>query len=97
VPASVLDRPKQGFHLPLDDWLNGSLKPQLDALVNDRQRPVFDYLDPDAVKGFAQEHAARRQNRVTELSFALILDAFLEHSHRKGQGQRSERSERSAA
>ena len=79
VPDSVLDRPKQGFHLPLDDWLNGPLKPVLQDLINDRQRPVFDYLDPDVIGGFAREHAARQQNRVTELSFALILDAFLTH------------------
>ncbi len=83
VPDSVLDRPKQGFHLPLDDWLNGPLKPVLDDLINDRQRPVFDYLDPDVIGGFAREHAARQQNRVTELSFALILDVFLDGRQRE--------------
>lgn len=92
VPDSVLDRPKQGFHLPLDEWLNGPLKPALDDLIHHRQKRVFDYLDPDVIQGFAKEHVARQRNRVTELSFALILDAFLEHGHRRGEGQRPERS-----
>jgi len=86
VPDSVLDRPKQGFHLPLDDWLNGPLKPVLDELINDRQKPVFDYLDADIIAGFAREHQTRQRNRVTELSFALILDTFLD-----GQGQQDGR------
>ncbi|MGI9500831.1 MAG: asparagine synthase (glutamine-hydrolyzing) [Geminicoccaceae bacterium] len=85
VPDSVLDRQKQGFHLPLDDWLNGPLQPALQALVADRQNPVFDYLDPDTVRCFAGEHAERRRNRTTELSFTLILDAFLTHGHKRGQ------------
>lgn len=93
VPDSVLDRQKQGFHLPLDDWLNGPLKPQLAELTSDRQRPVFDYLDPDVIAGFAREHEARQQNRVTELSFALILDAFLTHGATTSQKSR----ERTAA
>lgn len=90
VPDSVLDRQKQGFHLPLDDWLNGPLQPALQALIHDRQNPVFDHLDPDMVQGFAKEHARREKNRTTELSFALILDSFLTHGHKRGQaGERA--------
>ena len=92
VPDSVLDRQKQGFHLPLDDWLNGPLKPALDALIHDRQNPTFDYLDPDVISGFAKEHLNRERNRFAELSFALILDAFLQHGHRRGRSQHAERT-----
>ena len=34
VPKKMIDRPKQGFVMPLDEWLRGPLKGLLDELVN---------------------------------------------------------------
>lgn len=80
IPDRTLDRPKQGFHLPLDAWLSGPLNLQLKAMVNDRANPVFDYLDIDVVKASMEQHSARSANRSTDLWFVLVFDAFLRHS-----------------
>jgi asparagine synthase (glutamine-hydrolysing) len=83
IPPSVLDRPKQGFHLPLARWLNSPLRPRLETLLADRQNPVFDHVLPEVVADHAREHAARARDRTTELWFVIMLDAFLQH----GSGQ----------
>jgi asparagine synthase (glutamine-hydrolysing) len=45
LPASILDRPKQGFAIPLSDWLRGPLREMVGDLLGDtrfRERGVFD-------------------------------------------------------
>jgi asparagine synthase (glutamine-hydrolysing) len=36
VPKNLLDRPKQGFAVPIERWLRDALRPQLLALMEDR-------------------------------------------------------------
>ena len=79
VPDRVLDRPKQGFHLPLDAWLTGPLQLRLRALAADQAGPVGDYVDLDLVSRAVDEHAQGSADRSTELWFVLMLDAFLKH------------------
>jgi asparagine synthase (glutamine-hydrolysing) len=86
IPDQTLDRPKQGFHLPLDAWLGGPLQVRLRALVNDRGNQLFDYVDADIVATDMEEHGARIANRSADLWFVLVLDAFLHHgpqTHRR--------------
>lgn len=48
VPREILERPKQGFGVPLSSWLRGDLKPLLDYLSHDRIRAAG-ILDPGMV------------------------------------------------
>ena len=79
VPNDVLDRPKQGFHLPVDAWLNGPLKTRIEALVHETTNPLFDLVDIDAARSGLREQVARTADRTTDLWFVLVLDAFLRH------------------
>jgi len=79
IPDHTLDRPKQGFHLPLDAWLSGPLHFKLNALINDRTNPLFDYVDIDVVATNMEEHSAQIADRSADLWFVLVLDAFLHH------------------
>ena len=79
LPDSVLDRPKQGFHLPLDAWLTGPLQLKLRDLAADRAGPIADYLDLDAVATAIDEHGQRIADRSTDLWFVIMFDAFLQH------------------
>jgi asparagine synthase (glutamine-hydrolysing) len=80
LPRSVLDRPKQGFHLPLAHWLRHELSDRLDAVLADERGPAFDMLVHHRMARLAAEHRAERADRSTELWFLLTLDAFLSGS-----------------
>ncbi|MHC5210069.1 MAG: asparagine synthase (glutamine-hydrolyzing) [Planctomycetota bacterium] len=79
LPASVLERPKQGFHLPVARWLRGDLGDRLDAILAEDRGPAFDVLVHHRMLRLASEHRAERADRSTELWFLLVLDAFLRH------------------
>ncbi len=88
IPDDVLDRPKQGFHLPLDAWLTGPLQLRLKELASDRGGPVADYVDLDLVAASIDEHAQQNADRSAELWFVVMLDAFLKHgAQTAGLGQ----------
>lgn len=81
VPRELVDRPKQGFGVPLADWLRGPLRPMLTDYLNPsrlRQQGLFapDYMTAtvDAFLGGASMHPQKIWNL---LVFQQWADAWL--------------------
>ncbi len=83
-----LDRPKQGFAMPLKHWWRGELNQMLEILVEPRtlQRG---YFNPNTVRALIHEHQSGRRDRPTDLWLLLIFELwhrnFLE-ANRAGAG-----------
>jgi asparagine synthase (glutamine-hydrolysing) len=75
LPAPILDRPKQGFAMPLGRWLRGDLGPMTAALA---AGPVGELLDPAYVADVAYEHAVGTRDRTAELHNLVFLSHWLE-------------------
>lgn len=76
IPAAVLRRRKQGFQLPVKNWLSGQLRNKLlDVLVEPRtlQRG---YFRPAAVRGMVDEHVSGRRDRSSALWQMLALELW---------------------
>jgi len=56
VPQAHLHRPKQGFSVPMADWLRGSLKPMLTDLVDSRQCRESPWINQSTVRRLVDEH-----------------------------------------
>jgi asparagine synthase (glutamine-hydrolysing) len=65
VPREVVYRPKQGFSVPLADWLRGALRPSLAGILLHPRALERGYFQPDALRALVQsflggaEHATR--------------------------------------
>jgi asparagine synthase (glutamine-hydrolysing) len=70
-----VDRPKQGFAMPLKHWWRGELSQMLGILVEPRtlQRG---YFNPNAVKALVEEHQSGRRDRPTDLWLLLIFELW---------------------
>lgn len=59
VPKKLMDRPKQGFAIPLEEWLRGFLRPELEALCEDKSFyqniPLQQAAVRKRVQGFLQQ------------------------------------------
>jgi len=71
VPAHLIDRPKMGFAVPIDDWLRGPLKDWAAALL-DRPGPI----DMAPVKLAWAEHQTGRRNWQYHLWAVLMFQAW---------------------
>jgi asparagine synthase (glutamine-hydrolysing) len=78
VPALVMNRPKQGFAVPLAAWLRGPLSHRLEALARPHEltRP---YLDAGAVARLVAEHRSGRRDHSAMLWRVLVLDLWMRH------------------
>jgi len=75
IPDAIIDRPKQGFGVPVNEWLGGSLKDEFRQVV-DRFVRDSDLLDPGAVKSlFAGSSSGT--SRWYILNVALWWDRFI--------------------
>ena len=75
LPAAILDRPKQGFAMPLGRWLRGDLAPLTAALA---AGPVGELVDPGYVADAAYEHSVGARDRTAELHNLVFLAHWLE-------------------
>lgn len=73
VPQSLIERPKQGFAIPLDDWLRGALQEWGSALITDADLTEALGLDADLIGELWAKHQARRVNAGNELWTILML------------------------
>ena len=78
VPRSLIDRPKAGFEVPLDDWLRGPLRSWADALLHPRRLVREGHLDADKVDRMWQQHLSGRWDRGQYLWNVLMFEAWLD-------------------
>jgi len=76
IPARVLDRPKQGFAMPLSDWWRKELKEGMLAILLEPQTLQRGYFDPKAVRTLVNEHLSGRRNRPTDIWLLLIFELW---------------------
>ncbi len=76
LPAAIVHRNKQGFVLPLSEWLAGPLRqPVAEALQSQAHRGL---LLPAAVRRLEQEHYAGRRHHAGRLWTLLVLERWLQ-------------------
>lgn len=74
LPASVLDRPKAGFAMPLGRWLRGDLQ----GLATARNGLLGELLDPAYVTSTAESHLAGAHDHASRLHSLIFLEHWLE-------------------
>ena len=56
IPSEMIERPKQGFSLPINKWLRGPLKEWAEDLLSFDNLSSYPYLDPTSIQSFWQKH-----------------------------------------
>ena len=76
LPASVLQRPKMGFSMPLALWLRGELRGWFESRVLTGDSPVGEWLDMTVVRTCWNEHQGSRHDHNRFLWSLVVLDAW---------------------
>jgi asparagine synthase (glutamine-hydrolysing) len=76
LPPKILERPKIGFRVPVNEWFRGSMRGYLtDHLLGPASR-TRDYYHPEALRRYLDEHGAGRQNHEKLLWCLLSLEIW---------------------
>jgi asparagine synthase (glutamine-hydrolysing) len=79
VPPALVDRPKQGFSIPLAAWLRGPLRDWAEDLLSAQALGEGGLLAPAPIRTAWAEHQSGRRDHAHALWAVLMLQAWRRH------------------
>ena len=76
LPDEILDRPKQGFSVPLSGWLRGDLRSWSREVLLDRETLDRGYFSRDVIASLLDRHAAGRDDDAKRIWALLMLELW---------------------
>jgi asparagine synthase (glutamine-hydrolysing) len=76
VPDDVLDKPKQGFCVPLAEWFRSDLREMTEDVLLDPGTLSRGYFREREVAGLLESHAARRTDESRRIWALLVLELW---------------------
>lgn len=80
VPSELINRPKMGFGVPIDNWLRGPLKEWAQDLLSLERLDRSELIDGTEVQEKLLQHQAGSHNWQYQLWAVLMLQSWLEHN-----------------
>jgi len=94
LPAELADRPKQGFAIPLADWLRGPLREWAEELLDERRLVREGFLRPGPIRRRWREHLHGSRNWSGLIWNVLMFQAWHERWPSAGAARALERPHR---
>lgn len=79
VPRDIIDRPKQGFAVPLDRWLRGALRPWAQNLLDRADLFAAVGLREAGIKALWAAHLQEKANHGQQVWTILMLLLWIDH------------------
>ena len=78
LPSAVLDRPKQGFGVPIGSWYRGELEPFLRELLLSPKALDRGLFQPDAVREIVESHIQETHDYAFHLWALMMLELWFQ-------------------
>jgi len=76
VPPGILDRPKQGFGVPVQEWINNQLRERIRGTLTEPRTRERCYVRPEHVNFLLDEHELGRRDHSTQLWTLFMLELW---------------------
>jgi asparagine synthase (glutamine-hydrolysing) len=76
IPDELLDRPKQGFGVPIPQWINSELRGRIRETLTEKQTEQRGYFDPGYVNLMLDEHEKHRRDHSAQLWSLFMFELW---------------------
>lgn len=76
LPDKILNRGKEGFSIPIKNWLKTELKPMMLDLLSERSIRDRGYFKPESVTRLIREHLENRENHSHRLWALMVFEKW---------------------
>jgi asparagine synthase (glutamine-hydrolysing) len=80
IPRKLQERPKQGFAIPLDQWLRGDLREWAESLLCSEQIVATGVFDPLKIRDLWRNHQSKKDNVGWRLWAVLAMQSWILHT-----------------
>jgi asparagine synthase (glutamine-hydrolysing) len=78
APASMFERPKAGFVVPVGEWMKGALRPWVEEMLDERRLKNEGFFDSTLIRRRWEDHLTGRRDAKFELWAILMFQAWLQ-------------------
>jgi asparagine synthase (glutamine-hydrolysing) len=86
VPQEILNRPKRGFGMPIQEWINQQLRGRIRETLTEPRTMQRGYVEPAYVRLLLDEHERKRRDHSAQLWALFMLELW--HRNLEAAGQR---------
>lgn len=76
IPPEILNREKQGFGVPIKEWINRQLRERIHETLTEARTVQRGYFDPRYVKLLLNEHERERRDHASELWSLFMFELW---------------------
>jgi asparagine synthase (glutamine-hydrolysing) len=76
VPPEILNRPKQGFGVPIQQWINAELSERITGTLSEARTRQRGYIEPHYVGLILDEHERGRRDHSAQLWSLFMLELW---------------------
>lgn len=76
VPKQLIERPKMGFGVPIDQWLRGPLREWAETLLDERRLKEECFFNPQPIRAKWEEHLLGKRNWQYHIWSILMFQAW---------------------
>ena len=76
VPNEILYREKQGFGVPINEWINSQLKDRIHGILSEKRTVERGFFEPKYIQVLLDEHAGNRRDHSHSLWILWMLELW---------------------